>query len=389
MTERRRVVQLLATGTVGGAQGSVIDLMRALEPGAFAVEAVGLTDGPAVDRMRRLGMAVTVLDESDDAVAVRRLAAHLRERRTDVLHAHMFRAELLGARAARLAGTPATVATVHSSRVRSPEDVAALAALNPLFDHLIAPSDFIARKLRREGRGAVQTTVVPNGVDLERFAHPSPAIRRAARTSLGVPLDAFLVGVVARLEPEKGHRHLLAAWPSVAEAIPDAWLVVAGTGSLDGALRGQAQALHDGLARRIQFAGDQTDVPALTAALDVAVMPSLREAQGIAILEALAARRAVVASRVGGIPETIRHGVHGLLVPPADPRALARAILRLAADPRLRARLGAAGARRVEEAFSVTSSVRRTEAIYLDELVHWRHGQPADRGAVRAGTGRQ
>jgi glycosyltransferase involved in cell wall biosynthesis len=92
---------------------------------------------------------------------------------------------------------------------------------------------------------------------------------------------------------------------------------------------------------------------------------------------------------VGGIPETITHAVHGLLVPPADPPALARAILRLAADPRLRARLGAAGARRVDEAFSVTASVRRIEAIYLDELVHWRHGQPADRGAVRAGTGRQ
>jgi glycosyltransferase involved in cell wall biosynthesis len=82
----------------------------------------------------------------------------------------------------------------------------------------------------------------------------------------------------------------------------------------------------------------------------------------------MAARRAVVASRVGGIPETIRHEVHGLLVPPADPPALARALLRLAADPRLRARLGAAGARRVDEAFSVTAAVRRIESIYLEEL---------------------
>jgi glycosyltransferase involved in cell wall biosynthesis len=362
--ERPRVVQLLATGNVGGAQGSATDLMRALDPGEFAVEAVSLTDGPAVDRMRRLGMAVTVLDEPDDGVAVRRLAAHLRERRIDVLHAHMFRAELLGARAARLAGIRATVATVHSSRVRSPEDVAALAALNPLFDRLIAPSEFVALKLRREGRGAVPTTVVPNGIDLERFAPPSPATRRATRASLGVPLDPFLVGVVARLEPEKGHRHLLAAWPAIAEAVPEAWLVLAGTGSLAASLRAQAQALPDGMARRILFAGDQTDVPALTAALDMAVLPSLREAQGIALLEAMASGVPVVATAVGGIPESVRHGREGFLVAPADPAALATAILRLARDEATRARFGASGRGRVEERFGLDASVRQTAAVY-------------------------
>jgi glycosyltransferase involved in cell wall biosynthesis len=348
-----------------------------MEPGAFAVEAVSLTDGPAVDRMRRLGMTVTVLDEPDDGVAVRRLAAHLREQETDVLHAHMFRAELLGARAARLARTRAMVATVHSSRVRSAHDVAALAALNPLFDHLIAPSEFIARKLRREGRGAVPTTVVPNGIDLERFAPPSPAARRAARTSLGVPLEAFLVGVVARLEPEKGHRHLLAAWPSVAEAIPDAWLVVAGAGSLAASLRAQAHALPDGPGRRILLAGDRTDVPALTAAFDLAVLPSLREAQGIALLEAMASGVPVVASDVGGIPETVRHGRNGLLVPRADPAALAAAIIDLAHDAPMRHRFGVAGRRRVEDHFSLDASVRRVAAFYEQVLSDARGIAPA------------
>jgi glycosyltransferase involved in cell wall biosynthesis len=313
-------------------------------------------------------MAVTVLDEPDDSVAVRRLAAHLRERRTDVLHAHMFRAELLGARAARLAGTPAFVATVHSSRVRSADDVAALAALNPLFDHLVAPSEFIAAKLRREGRGPVPLTVAPNGVDLERFAHPSPATRRAARTSLGVPVDAFLVGVVARLEPEKGHRHLLAAWPAVSEAIPQAWLVVAGTGSLDGSLRDQARAMPDEIAHRVVFAGDQTDVPALTAALDLAALPSIREAQGIALLEAMASGVPIVASAVGGIPETVRHGRNGLLVPRADPAALAAAVIDLAHDAPMRHRFGVAGRRRVEDHFSLDASVRRVAAVYEQVL---------------------
>jgi glycosyltransferase involved in cell wall biosynthesis len=281
----------------------------------------------------------------------------------------MFRAELLGTRAARAAATPVVVATVHSSRVRSPRDIADLAAVTPFIDRLIAPSESIAAKVHREGRGATEITVVPNGVDADRFgARRSPEEIDAVRAAVGIPAGAFVVGVVARLEPEKGHRYLLEAWPAIAQARPDAWLVLIGEGSQADALRGQARALPAPANRRIVFGSRQTDIAAVTAALDVAVMPSLREAQGIAILEALAARRPVVASRVGGIPETIRHGVHGLLVPPADPQALARAVTRLAADPRLRARLGAAGARRVDEVFSVTASVRRVESIYLNEL---------------------
>ncbi len=214
------------------------------------------------------------------------------------------------------------MATVHSSRVRSKSDIAALAAATPLIDHLIAPSEAIAAKLRREGRGsAPRSRVIPNGVDLHRFgARRSPEDRAATRASLGIPADAFLIGVVARLEPEKGHRYLLAAWPEIAQAVPNAWLLLVGDGSLTDALRAQTRALPRAARRRVVFAGGQTDVVALTQSLDLAVLPSLREAQGIALLEAMAARVPVVASRVGGIPETIRDGVDGLLVPPPSPQ---------------------------------------------------------------------
>ncbi len=369
LESQHRVVQLLATGKVGGAQGSVTDLMLRLDRSRFAVEAISLTDGPAVDRMRGLDLPVTVLDEPDDRLAVRALAAHLREREVDLLHAHMFRAELLGARAARLAGTPAMIATVHSSRVRSPGDIAALVAATPLFDHLIAPSEAIAAKLRREGRGAAEITVIPNGVDLDRFgAHRSPGQRTAIRATLGIPADAFVIGVVARLEPEKGHRYLLAAWPEIARAVPNAWLAVIGDGSLTDALRAQTLALPPAARRRVAFAGGQTDVVALTQSLDLAVLPSLREAQGIALLEAMAARVPVVASRVGGIPETIRDGVDGVLVPPAEHDSLAAAVIRLSRDVVLRRDLSAAGRRRVEDRFDLDQAVRRIESIYLDEL---------------------
>ncbi len=364
-----RVVQLLATGKVGGAQGSVSDLMLRLDPSRFAVEAVSLIDGPAIDRMHALDLPVTVIGERDDRAVVRALAAHLREREVDLLHAHMFRAELLGARAARMAGVPVVVATVHSSRVRSTGDIAALAAETAYVDRLVAPSEAIAAKIRSEGRGAAEITVVPNGVDLDRFgAHRTADQRATLRASLGIPAEAFLIGVVARLEPEKGHRYLLAAWPEVAQAVPVAWLLLVGDGSLADALRAQVRALPPAARRRVVFAGGQTDVVATTQSLDLAVLASLREAQGIALLEAMAARVPVVASRVGGIPETVRDGVDGLLVPPADSAALAAAVIRVAHDRGLRDRVAASGRRRVEQRFGLDRAVTRLEAIYATEL---------------------
>jgi len=328
-----------------------------------------MTDGRAVQRMRELGIGVTVFPAQDDGSTVRELAAHLQRRDIDILHTHLFRAEILGTRAAQEAGTPVVVATAHSSRLRSPEDVAALAAVTLSIQRLIVPSAAIAAKVRAEGRGAADITIVPNGVDLDRFSpHRSSQDMATLRAALGIPAGAFLIGVVARLEPEKGHRYLLEALRTIVEAVPNAWLLLVGEGSQTDALRAQAGSLPLTAGQRVVIAGFQTDVDTVTQALDVAVMPSLREAQGLALLEAMAARRPVVASAVGGIPETIRDGKDGLLVPPADPQTLAAAIVRLARDAALRNRLAASGRRRVEDRFSVTASISQVEAIYEEEL---------------------
>jgi glycosyltransferase involved in cell wall biosynthesis len=151
-------------------------------------------------------------------------------------------------------------------------------------------------------------------------------------------------------------------------AAPDTWLAIVGEGSECAALREQAAALPAPARDRIIFTGRREAVAALTADLDIAVLPSLREAQGISILEAMARRVPVVASAVGGIPEVVADGVSGLLVPPADPGALAAAIARLATSPALRARMGDAGYRIVAERFSMEAHVRRIEAIYDEEL---------------------
>jgi glycosyltransferase involved in cell wall biosynthesis len=255
------------------------------------------------------------------------------------------------------------VATVHSSRVRSAADRELLASLTPSMDRLIVPSESIRRKVDREGRHDARFSVIPNGVDPSRFAS---AARSDVRRELGLPEGAPLVGVVARLEPEKGHRHLLAAWPSVVERHPRARLLVVGDGSLARPLKALATRL--GIRDSVVFTGRRDDVAAVTAELAVAVLPSVREAQGISILEAMARRVAVVATDVGGIPEVITSGTDGLLVPPEDPVALARAIARLLSDEPLRRRLAEAGYRTVEERYSLDAQIRRVEAVYDEEL---------------------
>jgi glycosyltransferase involved in cell wall biosynthesis len=363
---RPRLLQLLATGSTGGAQESYSGLLLRLDRSRYEVRALSLSRGSAVQRLRRLGLEVEVIDEPDDEAAVRELAAYLRRQEIDLLHAHMYRAEVIGARAALAAGTPVVMATVHSSRVRSPMDIATLAALTPAMDRLIVPSASIAAKVRAEGRGAAQFSVVPNGVDLAKFDLPVTAC--ALRREFGIPGDAPLLGVVARLEPEKGHRYLIEAMPAILGGAPEAWLVIVGEGSLEAELRAVAAGLPAPARDRIVFTGRREDVAAITAEIDVAVLPSLREAQGISILEAMARRRPVVASAVGGIPEVLTDGVDGILVPPADPAALAEACIRVACSPTLRAQLGEAGRATVESRFSLDAMVRRYEEIYDEEL---------------------
>ena len=174
--------------------------------------------------------------------------------------------------------------------------------------------------------------------------------------------------MVARLEPEKGQRHLIDAMPAILRAVPETWLAVVGEGSEADALQARAASLGPEVAARIVFTGRRDDVSALTADLTLAVLPSLREAQGISLIEAMARGVPVVASAVGGIPEVVTDGVDGRLVPPGDPAALADAIVELLRDPALRHRLGEAGRRTVADRFSIDAQVRAIQAVYDEEL---------------------
>jgi glycosyltransferase involved in cell wall biosynthesis len=363
------VVQLLATGTNGGAQEHVSSLLTRIDRSRYRVQVISLSDGSTARRIQATGFPTLILDEPDDATAVGAVAAHLALDPPDIVHNHMYRAELVGTRAAFAlseAGFPRpfVVGTVHSSRVRGLEDREVLRRLTPHMDRLIAVSRSIAAKLEREGRTGPPVSLIYNGVDLERYDLQEPCCTLGSE--YGFEPGTPLVGVVARLEVEKGHATLLEAWPRVLERVPDARLLIIGEGSRRRQLEGQARSLGllGAQVPAVVFTGRRDDVPAVTAALDIAVLPSYREAQGLSILEAMALGRPVVASDVGGIPEVVQHGRTGLLVPPHDPASLADAIVRLLLDHPLADVLGRAGHDLVHERFCIERMVRATETIY-------------------------
>ncbi|HLA16287.1 MAG TPA: glycosyltransferase [Candidatus Limnocylindrales bacterium] len=362
---RVRVVEVMATGTSGGAQEHLYNLLSRIDRTRYEVSVVSLSAGVAVRRLARLGIQTLVIDDHDDEIAAQTLASQLAASSPDIVHNHMYRAEVVGTKgvmAMARAGhrRPYVVSTIHSSRVRSTEDRTLVASLTREMDRLIAVSRTIVDKVADERGSSVPVSLVYNGIDLDRYDHQEPCC--TLREEYGMEPSARIVGVVARLEVEKGHRTLFEAWPLVLRRCPDAYLLVVGEGSQRAALESVARDLR--IAHRVVFAGRRDDVPAVTAALDVSVLPSYREAQGLAVLEAMALSRPVVATAVGGIVEMIDDGVTGLLVPPHEPESLAAAIARLLADNPLADTIARRAHDMVHDRFCVELMVKAIEEIY-------------------------
>jgi glycosyltransferase involved in cell wall biosynthesis len=231
--------------------------------------------------------------------------------------------------------------------------------LLPSLDHVITVSEAFRQTLLARGYHPDRTTTVHIGLDVTTFR------RQAAGSSATTAGPVILT--VARLSAEKGLNYLLESAALIHQQFPVARFLIAGEGPLRPQLEQQARDLR--LDTCLTFLGQRTDVAHLMAQSDLVVLPSLEEAGcPLVLIEAQALGKAVVATRVGGIPELISDGLTGVLVPPADHAALAAACARLLADPELASRLGQQGAQAVERDFELGSVISRTEAIYRQVL---------------------
>jgi glycosyltransferase involved in cell wall biosynthesis len=226
---------------------------------------------------------------------------------------------------------------------------------------VVSVTESAKAELVRRGVAAEKITVIHNGVMDTRCA---PDIRAAVRRELKLSREALVIGIASRLEPVKGISYLFSAFERIAPQAPEARLVVVGSGPLEEDLRQQARTMR--LDDRIIFTGLRRDVDRLLEGMDIFALPSLSEQHSMGLLEAMRAGKAIVATEVGGNPESISAGVDGLLVPPADVEALAHALRRLIASDELRIRLGTAARAALRERFTVDIMLDRTAQWLLD-----------------------
>ncbi len=348
---------------VGGGEISLLALLEGLDRVRWRPVVVVPGEGSVAARCRALGLEPRILPlpglRPPGPAALRSLAALrrlIRDTGARLLHANGSRAMAYAGPAGRLAGRP----VVWHVRVaeREPALDRVLAGLAAV---VVVNSRAVAARFDWARPGKVRC--IYNGVDPARFRPSAPP--PGLRATLGLPEGALVVGSVGRFVAYKGYDRLLEAARLVHDRRPDVHWLLVGDGELRPALEAQCRQLD--LKEVVHFLGWREDVPALLTLSDVFVLPSLGEHFGRVLIEAMATARPVVATAAGGVPEIVRDGETGLLVPPADAAALARATLDLLADPARAARLGAAGRRRVETEFGLARHVAAIEALY-DEL---------------------
>ena len=366
MSERMHQVMLLAVGLgVGGTESHVLELASRLNPRRYRVTVCGLKGEDCIaQELRARGLVVKMLGgrgKLDARVFVQFLRL-VRRDRPDVIHAFLFRANVLARVVGRLCRTPVVISSYHELELLRERRYLLQDRLTARWSSAMsccseAVRDFV---LPRVGGSPARYVTLSFGVDTERFRS-----RVAAdRPGLGLVGKGPVIGTVCRLvEPTKGLSILLEALAELNRAgMTSCQLLIVGEGP-DRERLGQL-ASRLGIASQVVFAGMRRDIPRVLPLLDVFVLPSLYEGFGIAILEAMAAGRPVVATTVGGIPEIVTHGETGLLVPPGDPIILAKAIQQLLEHPDRAEAMGARGQKRVRERFSIESVVRQHEELY-------------------------
>jgi glycosyltransferase involved in cell wall biosynthesis len=345
----------------GGAEQALASLLTGLADSDEWRPTLLHSGGPGMEPLLRLVASVGIPDRvvtampegPGGAAGAVRLARMLRVERPDVFHAHLTwplgcKWALAAACAARV---PAVLATAHAY-VDIPIGLSRrlqIWALSRSVDRIIAVSDDTGRRFHASlGWPLARLMVIRNGIEADRFVRPpDPVAREELEDGSGRPI----VLVPARLEAEKGHGDLLEA----AQRLPGVRFVCVGDGTLREDLVGSADRL--GVADRVTFLGFRDDVERLLGACDLVVLPSLFEGLPLALIEAMAAGKPVVATGLGGTPELVVEGETGLLVPARDPIALASAVDRVLGDPGLAGRLGSAGRQRALAHFTTGAMV--------------------------------
>lgn len=369
-----RVLQLISSAGYYGAEAVVVTLSKELNAlgatstlGVFHNLHLPNLELFEIAQQHNLPVEIVACRGRMDWRTVREIRKLVERLKIDVIHTHGYKSHLYGYIAGRESSC-AMVATCHgyhsafrdiTARLRKRVYAGIESLLFRRFDRVVAVSQGLSDALRSAHVAPEKLAVIANGIDVDRFAraHPSADL-------LAAKAGRLAVGVVGRLTEGKGHRQFLQAGRAILAAHPETVLMIIGDGPQREELEAYARELR--IEQSTIFTGRREDMPSVYAALDVVVLPSLFEGMPVVVLEALAANRAMVATRVGAIPELVADNDTGLLVEAGDASALENAIRRLIVNPELRSVLGLRGSMRVTEGFSAGRMAREYLSIYKD-----------------------
>ena len=338
------VLEAITPSRIGGAEVYAADICEGLAHLGSEVELFCPTGRPFVDYAANRGLSCHSWKTHGklDPITILKLARLIRDRHANVVHTHLSTASLLGAFAARLAGVPA-VAHVHglNSAACFKYSTAVIAVSQAAKDHLCA-----------QGLREDRVRVVHNGVDLAKF---SPIPPDQARRELGIDARAELIGVFGRLSKEKGQAVALQAMAPLSKIRPNARMLIVGDGKDRAELVSLANSL--GISERVRFEPFNPDIRPMISACDIVLVPSLKEGFGLVAVNAMALHRPVIATNVGGLPEIIKDGETGVLVPPGEPEPISRVLSELLADPERMEIMGRLGRKRAEDRFDLDRQI--------------------------------
>ena len=373
------VLHIITRLIVGGAQEHTMLTAALLDPDRYAVDIVSGpqtgSEGSLIEEVRAHGIPLTIepalvreVNPLKDLQALFRLTCFIRRGRYTIVHTNSSKAGILGRWAARLAGTPVIVHTVHGWGHHERQHplvrrfyILLERATARITDKLIVVSPRNTEKGLADGIGTPEKYItIRSGIELDRFLKPTRP-REAVREELGIPPDVPVVGTVTRLSPQKAPLDFVDAAAHVAARRPDVHFVIVG----DGPLRAEMEAAIAvrSLTDRVHLTGLRRDVPDLMHSFDVFALTSLWEGLPRVLPQAMTTGLPIVATAVDGNAEAVTDGVNGFLTPPGDPQAMAAALLRLLEDSVLARRMGEAGRRKAGE-FSAHRMVSDIAALY-------------------------
>ena len=384
MTRRLRVAQVI-TGLVLGGGGQVMwTIARSIDRSRYDMDVFCVIEGGELtEELERLGTRVRIIPAYAGKrifpyrpTQILELARQLRDGRYDVVHTHLFQADVIGGIAARLAGIPHVVKSLHNmGGWKKRHHLLIDRLLSSGTERVICCSHWLAESaIRKEKVDPSRVVTIHHGVDTRRF---EVSVNRDEYVrSLGLDGSRPIVGTIGRPIREKGHGYLLDAIPRILSAHPGTQFLIVGDGPLRAELEQRIRAL--GIEANVCLAGARADIPELLSVMDLFVFPSVSEGLGIVVLEAMAARVPVIASNIRPLSEMIQHGETGLLVEPRNPEALVGAICTALGDASLRQALRTRAFAHVSSSFNEREKVAVLEGVYREVCAPEPNGVPAE-----------